>query len=179
MILVVIILFFVSIIISVVEQFLYIFFNKWYYQNGLPVIHFTVNINRNDSQVPTVEKINLTLLDSERIKFKLKEITEGKIAFREALFQWNIVNFYTPIMRGYLYYDNSNSKIEVYGLLMWNVLIGTLLFMMVSIFIVGNLLGIIIGFLLIGIYFLIITFIYSVQRRRYEEFASIISKIKS
>jgi len=171
-----VVIFFISIILFVVEQFLYIFFNKWYYQNGIPVIHFSVNIIGNSSQIPTVEKINLTLLDSEWIKFKLKEISKGKIAFRESLPQWKIRNLYTPIMRGYLYYDHSNSKIEVYGLLMWSVCIGVAL-IMISIFIIGNFLGILIGIILIVIDFIVLTLIYTVQYRRYKEFAHIISKI--
>lgn len=172
--------FFIVLILSVVEEFLFIFFNKWYYQHGISVFHFSVNIVSESLQIPTVEKINLSLLDAEKIKFKLKEISKGKIAFRESLFQWKISNFYHPIMRGYFKYDHSNRKIEFYGLLMWSVFI--LVIFLITLFIVGTVKGnislVLIGIGLIVIFVIINGIHFSLQYRRYKEFANIVSKIK-
>ena len=172
--------FFIVLILSVVEEFLFIFFNKWYYQHGIPVLHFTVNLMGESLHIPTVEKINLVLLDSERIKFKLKEISRGKILFREAIFQWKISNFYHPIMRGSLHYDQSNQKIEIYGLLMWSVGIWGVL--LIILFIVGNILGnillVLTGIGLIVIFSMINGLHFFIQSRRYKEFVNIVSKIK-
>jgi hypothetical protein len=159
------------------EQILYVLFNKWYYQNGITVITFTVKITDDSYRIPTVEKIVLSLLDSERINFKFKEISKGIIAFREAIFQWNFANFYPPIMRGYLIYDLANRKIEVYGLLNWSIPIGAVL-LIILFMLIGSFIGIAIGIFIAAFFLFIYTFMFSVQSRRFKELAHIISNIK-
>jgi hypothetical protein len=176
-----IVFFFIILILSIIEELLFIFFNKWYYQHGIRIMHFSFHVIGEAMQIPTAEKINLCLLDSERIKFKLKEISKGKIAFRESIFQWKIVNIlYRPIMRGYLNYDQSSRRIEIYGLLMWSV--ATMAFFLIVLFVVGNLIGniylVLIGIGLILIFSILNGLYFFVQSKRYKEFAHIVSKIK-
>ncbi len=115
-----------------IEGLLTVFFNHWYYNNGIICYKrektFLPNLNN-----PITEEFILSLVpDTVFVPFKIKSIAENKFAIREAFISFfKIVN--VSVMRGVITIDDSRSKVSIEGLLNISPLMFTVFLLILSI----------------------------------------------
>lgn len=152
-------------------------FVGWYFKFGIPLKVYSTKILYPGNQIPSQEDIQNSILNSEYVAIKVREIDENTFAFRESFslnsnLKSNLSQSYSPVLRGNLYYDIQNEVVKVKALLNWSVILGFLLIIILGVVIKPAL-----GFIaLIWILFGISS--YSTQIERFEHVARMVASIR-
>ncbi len=159
-------LFFVTFFVAITETLLIIFWNKFYFQLGIPIFKYSVKCNPSTFRV-TEERLNRIDDNRTLAKIGFKNYSNDVFMFVESYLQKSksVRGGYTLLMRGMLYIDDEDSQVTVYGLL--NTY--PILFLALSGFYAPLEQSFVISFFLPVLVFEII--IYFVQLKRYKSIA--------
>ena len=165
--------FFATLIATViVETLLNARWSPHYFSKGISIYHHTVTMPPNIGMTPTAEAIESNLPDSGWYPpILVRKIGENQFAFREKMIHFGIG--YTPLMHGCLMCDPYSGRIEIRGYANWFPMIFSCYFLMLSLSMPLDSLGVIFPLFLFGLFW----FIYSIQRKRFEQVAAAVQKM--
>ncbi len=111
-------LFFVTLFVALAETLLITFWNKFYFQLGIPIFKYSVKCKPITFGI-SEERLNKIDDDKSLAKIGFRNYSTNVFMFRESYGQKskNARGGYTLLVRGMLYIDDEDSQITVYGIL--------------------------------------------------------------
>ncbi|MDY6950143.1 MAG: hypothetical protein SWE60_01395 [Thermodesulfobacteriota bacterium] len=109
------------VIVAIVESIFSVRWHPGYFQVGIPIYCKTYPFNGTADTPIGETALNEAFKKRFTVSFVFKEIAPNIFAFREKLFELNLIT-YTPVMHGRLTVNQGAREIRVVGLLNWWIL---------------------------------------------------------
>lgn len=111
-------LFFVTLFVAIAETLLITFWNRFYFQLGIPILKYSAKCKSISFGI-TEARLNKIDDDKSLAKIGFRNYSTNVFMFCESYFSnnKNARGGYTLLMRGMLYIDEEDSQVTVYGIL--------------------------------------------------------------
>ncbi|MGX9418190.1 hypothetical protein ACXJY6_04525 [Vibrio sp. RC27] len=157
-------------VVIVVEMILNSTWNRIYFTYGIPVFSYQPSSRCSAQSVIDTEELEKSLQSPKYASFKVRRFSDEILGFREAAWGGLGKTSYSPMMRGKLEINNKG-QVKVTGFVNWFVIIISIAFIGLTVLADHsnpNVLGFpIILFVLIG-------WIYLLQKKRFKELADLV-----
>ena len=111
----------VLILSLLVEPILSGTWNKMYFTSGLPIFVKRISVGLRQTNIPLASRFEEQFQSGWQGSLVFREIEPSTYGFREKFFQFQFGRI-TPLMHGYLFFDNINNQVVVKGFANWTIL---------------------------------------------------------